>query len=196
MVREAYKAHGMVTTPDQDPVLRPHVTTCTSIHHHHQALGSSRKDSDGFLITEHERTRGQGMGRNWRELQHRTFGGNHRSASAKGIGRRPCRCRQDHSISGDINRCMPANCNFEMAHAGKRLTVQCHLIKRQGFPPPLVSAHHSHDHVGALLDRPAIGENLLESLIEVTEIGLCEKAEMAGVDRQNRHTNRRCLTGC
>ena len=84
---------------------------------------------------------------------------------------------------------MPADRNFEMAHAGEWLSVQRHFIEREGFPAPLISAHHAHNHVGALLNRPAIGENLLESLIKITQIGLREKAEMASVDRQNWHSN-------
>ena len=90
---------------------------------------------------------------------------------------------------------MAADRNLEVTHAGERLTVECHLVERKRFPAALLSPHHAHHKIAALFDRPLLGEHHLQGSIQIPQIGLCQKAEMARINRENRYTHRRRLTG-
>jgi hypothetical protein len=88
-----------------------------------------------------------------------------------------------------------ADGDLEMAHARERLAVQGHLVEAQHLPAALVSPHHAHHQHRALLDRPAPLHHLIEGLVKILQVGLGEEAEVAGVDREDRHAYRGCLAG-
>ena len=195
MVHKPHESHRMFTATDQDAVLRPDIATSTAIHHHHQAFRCGREHRDRLAITEHQSPGRQGMGGNRCELQHGAVRGNHRSTSTEGIGRRSRGRGEDHAVSSDVHRCVPTDGDLEMAHAGERFPVQGHLVERQGLPAPLITTHHAHHEVAALLNRPLLREHHLQGPVEVAEVSLGQKTEVTGVDREDRNPERGRLTG-
>ncbi len=85
---------------------------------------------------------------------------------------------------------MAADGDLEVAHARERLTVQGHFVERQRLPAALITPHHAHHEVAAFLDRPLLGEHHIEGAIQIIEIGLGQKSQVAGVDRENRNPHR------
>ena len=135
------------------------------------------------------------MGRDRRELQHRAVGGDHRSAGAEGVGGGAGGGGKDHPVGGDIDRRMAADGDFEVAHRGERLAVQGHFVEAEHLPAPLLAAHHADDQHRALLHRPLAGEHLLQGPLQLVQVGLRQKAQMARIDGEDRDANRSRLTG-
>ena len=90
---------------------------------------------------------------------------------------------------------MTSNGDLKVTHAGQGFPVQSHFVETQHLPTPLLAPQDSNHKHRALLDRPLARHNPAEHLIEILEIGLCQKAQVTGVDRQNRYTDRGGLAG-
>ena len=195
VVDEPHKAHGIVAAADQYPVFRPDVTTGAAIDHHHQPLWRGRKYGDRLMVAEHQGPRRQGVGRNWRQLEHRAIGADHRAAGAEGVGGGARGSRENHAVGGNVHRGMATDGNLEMAHARERFPVQGHFVEAQHFPAPLIAPHHAHDQHRALFHGPVTGQDLIQGLVQVVQVGLGQKPQVAGIDRENGYANRRCLAG-